>query len=598
MNTRTALRLLAFSATFLGAVQCDLGGQTANPNSQPAVASAIDLTTATGYVRAKAQPDECFAGIGQNLPFAHPPCSVGQPKVNQAYVWAMTRAGNNVWFGTVANTVCLVQGTILSIGPISVDTPYETNSWECEFGKSPYVPPLPPGLGDFRPPQMFLYHVPSQTLTEVTPHVPPSLTNPLGIDPLVETTIGIRAAATLSDGHVLLAGPSLTTAALNFFVFDAGTQQYLGSFSLPGYNDIRKFVTYKGDLYTAVGNVSPGGGSVLKWNGSYHATCSYCPSFEVVGQLTGEGAYITVHKGRLFVSTWPNGLDVASLFMSPAIPNGGLTTSQAGDWTKVWSAAMYEPDPAILRSYATGALESFDGHLYWGTMHVPFAGTVTALLAYGPPPSLLDTAALLLGSFRTLAIFRGKDFDTQPHIELLYGQASLPQYQPGTNGSYGTWKLVPNVSHYTPLYGPSGFGNPFNNYTWAMQEWDSRLWVGTMDWSYVFDQTLPLLLQAVGLTAPTITSSTLAQFGATLGLTSILPTYGADLWTFNSSDVPATPESIDGVGNYLNYGVRNMLPFGSGKMFLGMADGDGNLATNPAEKMGGWELIELNPKNQ
>jgi hypothetical protein len=41
-----------------------------------------------------------------------------------------------------------------------------------------------------------------------------------------------------------------------------------------------------------------------------------------------------------------------------------------------------------------------------------------------------------------------------------------------------------------------------------------------------------------------------------------------------------------------------MLPFGSGKMFLGMADGDGNLATNPAEKMGGWELIELNPKNQ
>jgi hypothetical protein len=193
-------------------------------------------------------------------------------------------------------------------------------------------------------------------------------------------------------------------------------------------------------------------------------------------------------------------------------------------------------------------------------------------------------------------VFRGKDFDTQPQIDLLYGAARLPRFQPGVNGSYGTWRLVPNASHYTPLYGPSGFGNPFNNYTWTMAQWRGRLWVGTMDWSYVFEQTLPLLFQTLGFKAPAITSANLGQYGAAFGFPTILPTYGADLWTFNSAQLPAFPESINGVGNYLNYGVRNLLPYDSDKLFLGMANGDGNLKTDPTANPGGWELIELNPK--
>jgi len=51
------------------------------------------LTTTHGELRAKAQPDECFSFIGTNFPFSAPPCLFSQPKVNQAYVWAMTKAG-------------------------------------------------------------------------------------------------------------------------------------------------------------------------------------------------------------------------------------------------------------------------------------------------------------------------------------------------------------------------------------------------------------------------------------------------------------------------------------------------------------------------
>ena len=90
-------------------------------------------------VVAKAQPDECYNGIGNPYP-SGPPCSEGKPKVNQAYVWGLTQQGN-VWFGTAPNVLCLVIGGILG----SAGTPIEAPSFVCEFGESPLVPPLPAG---------------------------------------------------------------------------------------------------------------------------------------------------------------------------------------------------------------------------------------------------------------------------------------------------------------------------------------------------------------------------------------------------------------------------------------------------------------------
>src|SRR5437868_2694901 len=77
-------------------------------------------------------------------------------------------------------------------------------------------------------------------LRDVTPQGTPSPTNPTGLDPLVAATRGIRAAATVGN-LVIMAGPSLL-GGLNFFFFQADTAQFLGSGTLPGYDNIRQFL--------------------------------------------------------------------------------------------------------------------------------------------------------------------------------------------------------------------------------------------------------------------------------------------------------------------------------------------------------------------
>ena len=68
--------------------------------------------------------------------------------------------------------------------------------------------------------------------------------------------------------------------------------------------------------------------------------------------------------------------------------------------------------------------------------------------------------------------------------------------------------------------------------------------------------------------------------------------WGADLYRIDSSSGPAIPEDVAGVGNFTNYGIRNMI-HGSG-LYLGMAN-PMNLLTDPNDALpeGGWELIGL-----
>jgi hypothetical protein len=51
-------------------------------------------------------------------------------------------------------------------------------------------------------------------------------------------------------------------------------------------------------------------------------------------------------------------------------------------------------------------------------------------------------------------------------------------------------------------------------------------------------------------------------------------------------------ESLAGVGNQTNYGIRNM--FAADTLFLGTANGM-NLMTDPSGPLGGWEVIEVLP---
>lgn len=518
---------------------------------------------------AKAEPDECFYGISDprndyapyTLDIAACRESEGRPKANAAYVWGLVKSGDNLWFGTIANTLCLVIG-----GLVEAPAPFETDSCVCEFGESRFSPPLPPPLGDWRPPRIFVYNTVIRRLSEKV----------LG-DPLLSQTVGLRSAGAMGD-VVILGGPGLVSG-INLFAFNSKTGHFLGSQVLPEYNNIRQWLVADDALYTAVGAEFKGveGGKVLRWTGDLKDPFL----FSVVGDLDGAGAFLGQHDGRLFVTTWPSGNAAAGLWMSPVIPKKGLTEEHAGSWKKVWAVIDYEPDPLVALTYGGGALASFGGYLYWGTMHVPMLATLAYFRVYGVPETEEEIALAILGTQRAISIFRGRNFGSDPEIELLYGSAVLPKYRPPPIGA--GWEIVPNnMDGKEPTYGSSGFGNFFNNYTWAMAVFNDQLFVGTMDWSYLFMDILKVLME----------TQTDIPYQMIQNITFPHYSYGADLFRFPTARHAAVAESTDGVGNYTNYGIRTMVS--EGDLYLGTAN-PMNLMTDPegGRPEGGWELITL-----
>ncbi|HMP72766.1 MAG TPA: hypothetical protein PKE55_05825 [Kiritimatiellia bacterium] len=540
---------------------------------------------------AKAQPDEWFNGRGQPyLPLgAQPPGSPGFPKVNHDYVWAMASSQGEVWIGDVANLVCRVAairyalGLDQTLGTVDIPPVYEVAFRECEFDQSrfPGIPSNLPRtlralLGDWRPPRMFTYNLQSGLLTDRTPP-----------DPLLENVAGFRAAGANQE-IVLLAGPDLFGNGLILAAFDARTRAYLGARRFREYSNIRRFVTLDNILYTTVlDEQSPeGAGAVLRWTGSLATPFR----FEVVGRLRNEGANIAAHEGRLFVTTWPDTSAIdepvtlrdyiqillgrtrgqrdpsAGLWMSPPIPSGGLRSSHAQGWRKVWDMIQVEPDPVVVQTLAGGALHSYNGFLYWGTLQFPGRGVDAFTKVYGNPANVQE---VLDNTQRGAYLLRGRNFSARrPQIEVLYADAEVPVYSPPRFRRPGGWALRPTRQG-QGRYGTSGFGNRDNIYIWSMAEYQGHLYVGTFDQSiyrygrqYMLGQPVPAIL-------------------------------GADLYRFTSIHGPATPVSLDGGGNPLNHGFRNMVstPFG---LFLGTAN-ISNLLTDPDDPydLGGWELLRL-----
>jgi hypothetical protein len=147
----------------------------------------------------------------------------------------------------------------------------------------------------------------------------------------------------------------------------------------------------------------------------------------------------------------------------------------------------------------------------------------------------------------------------------------------------GKWEMAPNRMGVEPLYGPAGFYNFYNNYTWTMTEFKGQLFIGTMDWSYLFAEAMPQLLEAFQIPL------------STAGVE--LPKYhrGADLYRFPGSDSRAFSENLSGIGNYSSYGIRNMIS--DDVLYLGMAN-PMNLLTSLTDTLpeGGWELIQMSEK--
>jgi hypothetical protein len=549
-------------------------------SASPAGAAGSDEAVYTHKLLAKAQPDECFNGIGVPYPVG-PPCAEGQAKVSQAYVWGLTKVGNDVWFGTGANVNCLVSGATLD----SI-TPVVNSDYACEYGESQIVkndPSWPAEIGDQRPPQVWLYN--AQTKKKVNKSAEISGRSD-GDAERLRTTIGLRAAGNL-NGVVLLGGPALNDS-LNLFAFDARSKQFLGSVNLPEYGNIRTFLVAEKALYLGVGigaNGSSGGG-VLRWTGSAQNPFS----FAIVASLPVQAADLTYYDGRIAATSWPANQPtspamLAGVWLSPELATGepGLNPEDAAGWTQIWHVRQYEPDRVTAATYGGGGIAAYDGYLYWGTMHVPLKATKVHQNAY-PQSTEEAMQAQVANTQRSISIWRGKDLGTaEQKIELLYGATALPAYDPPT----ATWSTL--STGWTPLYGKAGFGNPFNNYTWRMTVAGGKLYVGTMDWSYIVqDITGEAARGATAGEARALTNLNL------LGTTAIDPsTYGGDLWMFPSTSEPATAVSTTGVGNYLNYGIRNMVPDGP-NLYLGMAN-PMNLRTDTTDDVpeGGWELIKL-----
>jgi hypothetical protein len=621
---RSAVALLA--AGTAGAVLTGAGyaetarvGRTVSPFQQGTLnvtakaLQGIEFPTTVRTLIAKAQPDACYVP-GSFTDQSGPPCAAGaQPKVNQGYAWSIVATGNDVWWGTIANPLCQVYGAFLGI-----TTPVETPSYVCEFsGGNP--------LGDTRPPQVWLYQSVGGAVTNETP-----------VDPLVATTAGFRAAGAL-NGVVLFAGPRLSSGGgLNMFAFDANTHAFIASSTVGGaltppqaadytvYTDIRAMLVVEGQLYLGIkyeirngltGLATARGGKVLRWTGD-----SVNPfSFVEVGDLDTEAAYLAYHEGRVFASTWPVRDPVppftthlAGVWMSPDLGADKIlgTGDDSGSWSKVWQVDAFEPDPLVAATDACGAIASFDGYLYWGTMHVPFLATQVHLQAYSAYYSTLDDTttptaaqallAAMIGTYRTTTIFRGSNFTTTPQFDLVYGNPIEPvaTYNSGPPPTL-SWNMTApnNMGGSLGMWGIAGFGNLFNNYLWSAQVNNGRLWMGTMDWSYLIWDGVNALIQALAAQGVTIDLSQLPQvvqdFIACQTQGDHPTVTGGDLYYFPGSDRPAFPESISGVGNYTSYGIRSMTSAPSG-LFLGMAN-PMNLLTDLTDDVpeGGWEVIRL-----
>jgi len=453
---RNAISAMLGLVALAGLAGCS--GSSSSTPSSTVTATPVPTPVPLATKRmSKADPDECFYGVG-NVNNLYPATSTcpqvmlqGAPstpnKVNPAYVWGLTQTGNTLWFGTAPNVLCLVIGTLLSQLQATLN-PILTDSYVCEFGQSIYRsqhPAIPPALGDVRPPQIYYYNTATQMLTVATPN-----------DPLLAATVGIRSAGN-ENGVVFLGGPNLL-GGVSLFAFNSASGAYLGSTNLTDYSDIRQWLSIDGVLYTGVQS-KDGTGSVLRWTGSVANPFE----FETVGMLDLEAGNLAEHQGRLFVTTWPGfgtGVktsSVSGLWMSPVIPSGGLTSANANNWVELWKVSDYEPDPVTAKIVAGGAAHSYDGYLYWGTMQVPLSGAAAHFIAYPPtqmPPPAKDIALAILGSNRAIGIFRCcsttlSDTNPEPDTELLYGDAKMGVYSPSTG-----WSLQPNAMGGKPgIYG-------------------------------------------------------------------------------------------------------------------------------------------------
>ncbi|MEI8241855.1 MAG: VCBS repeat-containing protein [bacterium] len=587
---------------------------------------------------------------------------IALPKVNQSYIWGLGKSENDIFFGTLANGNLLVMAVYLDTGETNANS---TGSYsesgnryspEVSEGAASIYSQTHSGLGDWRPPQLFQYNLPSHSLTLLDPLLP--VTAQYNLTTLAGIRAGGSATPNAYNTHrmVMLAGPPTDHAngGVGFFLFDATTTQYVGTTINYNYNNVRRMACINGDLYFGVQKPNTMDGAVIRWVNNPKAA-GWPFIFQDVGTLDNMGADICIHEGRLFCTTWPGYVEGSTeeilkllgtmtptdlymrspgLWMSPVVPTSGLTTAHRTQWKKLWSIASYEPDQVISLTLGGGALASFDGYLYFGTMQVPGTGQLGFEFVYGLPtrptippgrPTLPATgsptedfvaytnamivytnsepyfayvvsntsyyaanSAISTNTTRPISIFRGRNFRTPVSyqgvlinlggdFETLYGYEKTPVYVPANNNfAASNWVWTANKMGKAPSMGAAGFGDFRNVYTWTMEVFKHTLFVGT------YDGSLP--------------NGSKKAFGITATNASV--TYGSDLWCLHSSQASSfKPVSRNGLGNICNYGFRTMASDSNG-LYIGTAN-PRNMRPNPTNSpaAGGWELLKVTRRN-
>ena len=593
----------------------------------------------------KSQPDECiqnpnpanppssqvspFVTVGStgNIFPEAPPCPSGsQPKVNTSYAWGMTQTGSHVWIGTAVSGYCL---TAAGLQPVNAQPdPTTTPSFVCEFNQRT-APPCPAptcvpnnlGYGDWRPPKIYHYDTNTRKVTDYSSACSPTAVGPTCASTYLNLTVGLRSAGSTSS-IVFLAGlsiirpgsptddPSCTTCTggaegIYLFAFTP-TGTYLGSTELTDYSDIRRWVVMNGQLYAGVRKQDKTG-RLLHWIG----TTKNPFLFEEVAELETEPSYITVLGDQMYATTWgggnaPNPLtEPSGLWVSPHKPvasdiaacdNGGGIGSGPDPtrcWHKIWDTTLYEPDFVTGFSLIGGAVEAYNNQIYWGLMQVPFTGVLAYTTVYGFN-GLTDAQfqTLYLNTSRATPLFRynpatgstcmpaqsGGPLPSPNPCQMLYGTNPLPVGQPDEI----TWTPgCPQTGCQTALYGAAGFGNPKEFYMWASSVYQNRLYFGTLDWSFI-DAESAYVAANPGLTAD--------QYHQALDQQASSGGFGGDLWRIDNPNSPAKAESLNGLGNYLSYGIRNMVA-DSCNLYVGMANAM-NLRTSGTPQ-GGMEFRVL-----
>ena len=530
-----------------------------------------------------APKDGCFYGVGDARNTYDPAgidceecrASGGKVKTNGSYAWGMAMYGDKLYWSTNNNYMCM-PGYGQLVDASATDS-LVTSCWVCEYRHGTRGQEIG-AYGDIVQPRIYEYDTKSGVVRDITPD-----------DTNLDYCQGLRSAC-YHKGVMFFGGPSIksgsatTSGSSCFLAYNPATGQFIGSSDMASVQgcqitNVRRWIVVDDVLYCGVGLKTPDGvakGGILRWNGSLDNP--FC--FEIVGYVPGDAAELVYHKGRIYAGAWPSANAITGLYRSNPLREGGLTAADATDWECVWNYADYEQNPRTANVTYISVLKSYKGRLVWGMFGNTYgvvSGTMSRFGTLNSPKAI----AYMLGSLRSTTLWSSSDFESDDDLELLYGESKMPVVDEETY----TWSFKDNGFGLKPRFGRSGYGTLFNCYTWAMTEYNNKLYIGTMDMSDIIEPGLMAALEKDTDGGSIISAGTRYKI-----LTRLLGVdedeLGFDCLVMDSPDEPLKLVSDNGMGNPSAYGIRNMIAYGD-RLFIGTA--------NPLNlsETGGWQILAI-----